>query len=118
MRLATLLLLASTLGFADTWSGVLVDSKCYASEQTNVNKDATTVDRDMNSELRYCSPSAKTKNFGLVLPNWDSLRFDSAGNAKAAELVRTTQKGSLLGVKVTGERSKNTIDVGAISAEK
>jgi hypothetical protein len=118
MRLATLLILASTLGFAGSWSGLLVDAKCYASEQTNVNKDATTVDRDMNGEIRYCSPGARTKSFGVVLPDWDSLKFDSAGNAKAAQLIRSAGKRSVLDVTVTGTQKKDRIEVSSLSAAK
>jgi len=118
MRLATLLMLASTLGFAESWSGLLVDSKCYANEQTNVNKDATTVDRDMNAEIRYCAPDAKTKSFGVVLLDWDSLKFDSAGNAKAAELVRSDGKRSVLDITVTGTQKKDGIGVSSLIATR
>ena len=38
----------STARFAGNWSELLVNSKCYASEESNRNKDPTTVDRDMN----------------------------------------------------------------------
>ena len=119
MRLATLLLLASPLAFADNWSGLLVDSKCYAAEQRNVNpKDETTVDRDMNEQIRYCRPDGKTKNFGIVLPDWNSLSFDAGGNAKAAELVRSSGKQKVLSVLVTGERKNSIIHVDSISPEK
>jgi len=94
MRLLTLLFLASALSLAQSWSGYLVDSKCYADEQANKNKDPGTIDGDMDLELRQCSPNARTKTFGVVLPDWDSLQFDAAGNAKAAEMIRNFGKGS------------------------
>ena|SRR5215469_16890507 len=116
MRLASLLFCASTIGFAGNWSGYLVDSRCYAIEQTNVSEDTTAVSRDMNGEVRYCSPNARTKKFAVVLNDWTSLKFDSAGNARASGLVRQAHKGFVFEVWVGGVRNKNTIKVGGISA--
>ena len=47
-RIVTLICLASTLSFAGTWSGLLVDSRCYEAEERNVNPTdtLTSVDRD------------------------------------------------------------------------
>jgi hypothetical protein len=88
MRMAALLCWSAALSLAGSWSGSLVDSKCYASEEHNVNPTDTLtyVDRDGNLEIRYCSPNKKTKSFTLVLPD-GSLNLDLAGNSKAAELV-------------------------------
>jgi hypothetical protein len=116
-RLAALLCLSSALGFAGSWSGALVDSKCYDAEQRNVNPTdtLTNVDRDGNREIRYCSPSAKTKLFAVVQSDGPSLKLDSAGNAKAAELVRNIGKKSPLAVAITGEINRDTIKVDSIS---
>jgi hypothetical protein len=120
MRLAVLLGLSSGLSFAGTWSGVLVDSKCYDAEERNVNPTdtLTSVDRDGNLEIRYCSPSAKTKSFAVVRSDGPSLHLDSAGNAKAAELVPKTRKKSRLAVAVIGEISGDTIKVDSIAIAK
>ena len=116
-RLAALLSLSSALSFGATWSGALVDSKCYDAEQRNVNPTdtLTNVDRDGNREIRYCSPSAKTKLFAVVQSDGPSLKLDSAGNAKAAELVRNIGKKSPLAVAITGEINRDTIKVDSIS---
>ena len=117
MRLAGLVYLTSALSFAGSWSGTLVDSKCFYSEERNVNPTDTMifVDRDMNLEIRYCSPSAKTRSFVIVQPDGLSFRLDSVGNAKAAELVRNTGKKSRIFVAISGELSKDTIKVDSIS---
>ncbi|MDR3699322.1 MAG: hypothetical protein P4L56_06780 [Candidatus Sulfopaludibacter sp.] len=119
-RLACLLFLASAPALADSWPGVLVDSKCYASEERNVNPadPTSTADRDMNLEVRYCSPSAKTKAFAVVRQDWSSLTFDAAGDAKAAELVRKVGRKPYFSVVVTGERTKDTINVTSITESK
>ena len=116
-RVTVLLGLAALLGFAETWSGSLVDSRCFAAEERNVNPTDTLiyVDRDGNREIRYCAPKAKTKFFAIVPPVGPALRLDPTGNAKAAELVRLTGKKSHWAVAVTGEINKDTIQVGSIS---
>jgi hypothetical protein len=117
LRAAALLCFSSGLGLAASWSGFLVDSRCFANRERNVNPTDTlsAVDRDQNSELRYCSPNAKTKSFALVQQDGSSFTFDPAGNAKAIELVRKAAKTSWIAVAVTGEAKKNTITVDSIS---
>ena len=117
IRLAALFCLSSALGFAEVWSGALVDSKCYAAEERNANPTdtLTNVDRDGNLEIRYCSPRSKTKSFAVVQADGTILSLDSAGNAKAAELVRTAGKRSLFFVALTGVRSSGGIRVDSIA---
>jgi hypothetical protein len=112
--------LASGLVYAESWSGALVDPKCFEALERNANPTDTLthVDRDTNQEIRYCSPNAKTKLFGIVEQDGTILRFDSTGNAKAAELVRPTHKNDRLHVVVTGEMSGRTIKVDSISGAR
>jgi hypothetical protein len=115
MRLTTLACLSATLTLAGSWSGVLVDSKCWDNEENNTRATSIYVDRDGNLEIRLCSPSPKTKSFAVVQQDGLSFNLDSAGDAKAAELVRKTGKKSLLTVAITGEMIKHTIKVDSIS---
>lgn len=117
-RIVTLICLASTLSFAGTWSGLLVDSRCYEAEERNVNPTdtLTSVDRDGNSEMRRCSPRMNTRSFTVVRSSGPSFKLDPEGNAKAAELVRITGKKSLYRVTVTGEMNKNAVKVDSIEA--
>ena len=112
--------LASGLVFAESWSGALVDPKCFEALERNVNPTDTLthVDRDTNQEIRYCSPNAKTKLFGIVEQDGTILPLDSTGNAKAAELVRTIHKKDRFDVIVTGEMSGKTIKVDSISVAR
>lgn len=77
MRLGILLLLTVMPSFADSWSGFLVNSTCYASEQDNANKNTTTTDRDMRSVVQYCAANAKTTHFALVLDGWSAIKLRS-----------------------------------------
>ena len=117
-RLAALFCLAAGLAFAESWSGTLVDAKCFAAEQRNSGPKDTLiyVDRDVNLEVRYCHPTAKTKTFGIVQPGGVLMNLDAAGNAKAADLVRQAGKTESLWVQVNGRQNRNTIDMNSLSA--
>ena len=108
---------ACALAFAEDWKGILVDSKCYGAEERNVNPTdtLTSVDRDRNQEIRYCSPNAKTKTFAIILPDGRDLRLDSGGDAKAADLVRKIGKRSMLEVSITGGVNGRKLRVDSIS---
>jgi hypothetical protein len=115
MVLAVLMCLSSTLGLAETWSGTLVDSKCWGFAENNTKDTSIYVDRDKNMEIRSCSPTAKTKSFAVVLPDGPNVKLDVEGNAKAAELIQKAGKASPITVSVTGETNRNTIKVDSIS---
>src|ERR1700722_19322658 len=119
VRVAALFCWSGVLSLAGSWSGSLVDSKCYASEERNVNPTDTStyVDRDGNLEIRYCSPNKKTKSFTLVLPD-GNFNLDPAGNAKASELVRRIGKRSPLVVVIRGEMAGKAIQVESISTAR
>jgi hypothetical protein len=115
MRLLSLLIGLSTVGFAGTWSGYLVDSRCYESQQNNVSADTTTVSRDMNVGLQQCRANLKTKRFTIVLNDWSVLKLDTAGNERAAAIVRHNPKRSALYcITVAGSRVKNMIVAGPV----
>lgn len=121
IALAALACLTAAPGFAQSVTGFLVDSNCYESVERNVDPWETNpyVDRDRDWEVRFCSPNRKTKSFSLVNHDGLSFKLDAAGNTKAAELVGSTRKKSLLEVSVTGEINKGGIKVSSIAiAEK
>jgi hypothetical protein len=115
--LALLFGLSATSAFAETWSGMLVNAKCYAAEQRNVNPldTETAVDTDKGAEIRYCAPKLKTKFFAVVERDGGALRFDPAGDAKAAAFVQSAGKQRMYAVAVTGQLSGKRIQVESIS---
>jgi hypothetical protein len=120
MRFTLLLLLASMPALAGTWSGFLVDSGCYAAEERNRNPADVlhSADSDMEYEIRYCSPTPKTRNFAVVGPEWNSMNLDSPGNTKAIDLIhRIVKRKTHVYVEVTGELKKDTIAVDSISTK-
>ena len=125
MRLAALACWSSALCFAGSWSGALVDSRCWDSQENNTRGTSIYVDRDGNLEIRLCSPGPKTRSFAVVLTDGNNLKLDAAGNAKAAELIldngkkdnskKDNGKKAQATVVVTGETSKDAIKVDSIS---
>jgi hypothetical protein len=120
IRMATLLLfacLAGTIARAHSWSGALVNAKCWDSEERNINPhdSLTNVDRDRGMEVRFCSPNAKTKSFALVDHDGYTFHLDVGGNAKAADLVRHAGKKPYYFVNITGQAGKRMVRVDSIS---
>jgi len=119
--LAALACLVAIPVFAESWSGYLVDAKCYDAEERSFDPFGTAppVSRDQNLEIRMCTPTSKTKLFAVVQPEaMKSFYLDAAGNTKAAGLVEGTGKQSLHKVTVTGEMFVHTIEVKSISNVK
>ena len=118
---AFIIFLMSTPAFAQSWSGYLVDSRCYDSEERSVNPfdDWPPFIRDKDLEVQLCTPSAKTKSFAVVAQNGStSFKLDPTGNEIARALVRKTGKKAFRKVTVTGEMSKNIVKVDSILAAK
>ena len=108
------------LGLAQTWSGYLVDAKCYQAEENNVNPFDPNFDANHNRgvEVEMCRPNAKTKSFAVVQTDGRSFRLDAAGNAKALDLVKSAVAKSGLRVSVSGPMHKDTVTVDSISPVK
>ena len=123
LRFAFLSCVISTLCFAESLSGWLVNSKCFSSIERNRGDVPSYVNWDVNGAIRYCSPTKKTKSFAIVSQN-DGLpfKFDAAGNEKAIDLgVNASRKfGYLVRVEGITRRkegviSRNTVTVQAIA---
>lgn len=111
----SLLCLASGLGFAGTWPGDLVDAKCYQALASNHNLSESPAVQDVSMEVRYCAPKASTRVFAIVRSDDVGVPLDSAGNARAAELVRQAHPKAPLYVVVSGEMHDHTMAVSSIS---
>jgi hypothetical protein len=90
-------LLAVTL-FAANWNGKLIDASCYSDK----------------NDASACPATSSTSAFALATADGAVLRFDDAGNTKAAEAVRAAEPGSAIEAEVTGEVRGNTIQVESV----
>lgn len=117
LGVAALICLAAMPAFANSWTGYLVDAGCYAAEERSVNPSFATnhAYRDTDMEIKSCTPSAKTKKFAVVVHSGYGFKLDPVGNAKAAEIIQQTGRKHPVQVVVTGEKSKDSIEVGSIS---
>ena len=110
LRLAFLLPLASVLTFAASWSGALVDSKCYTSalQNTSHGHPGST---DTKRAVRSCSPNQNTNSFSIVQQIGMTFNLDAGGNEKARALVLKEGKKTHFMVNVTGDLTDETIKV-------
>ncbi|MBV8843564.1 MAG: hypothetical protein JO307_12215 [Bryobacterales bacterium] len=117
MRFAALVCLIAAPVFAGTWSGVLVNSKCYDDLERSVGPWESGVDanRDRNYEIRYCRANARTTEFTVVQPDGRSYRLDATGAAQAAEIVRNGNPKWMFVVAVSGKLTDDTIAVDSVS---
>jgi hypothetical protein len=114
IRVAGLLFLFSTLGSAATWSGALVDAKCYAWFRGNTRTTLKFVDRNTAWMISYCAPTLKTGCFELVPEDGSTFPLDSYGNAQAWALVRKFRKRRILVVEVTGVKQGKDVVVSGV----
>lgn len=120
VQLVVFLGVLTSSSFARTWSGHLVDAKCYTTEEQNLNPTTTleNVNRDKVDEIRACPPKPTSKSFTIVDFDGQSVNLDPATNAKVSEFLRNTGKQQFYQVTVTGEMNGKAIRVDSISPGK
>lgn len=116
-RLGAFFFVAAGLVFGESWLGALVDAKCWAAMERDVGPTDSliNVDRDRGEEVRYCSPSAKTKSFEVVSQNNAIFELDAGGSAQASDVIHKAGKRPLYMVDVSGQKTKNTVPVSSIT---
>ena len=90
-------------GFAETWSGTVVDVMCKG--------------RDLASHTRECALDCAKSGFALVTADGKFLKFDEQGNAKALAALKKSSKDKDLKAKVTGTADGDVITVESIALE-
>ena len=88
---------------AETWKNAsLMDTMCAA-------KDAMKADPD--SHPTKCAIQCQGSGYGVLAADGTFLKFDKAGNDRAAADLKATKKTDHLRVTVEGERKGNEIQV-------
>lgn len=118
LRIAYLFCLLSLPGFAGSWSGWLVDSKCYRSIETNRGDIPSYVNWDVSGAIRYCSPNHKTMSFAIVQQDQSYFKLDPRGSLRAAELLTNSPHKALYLGTVRGNLNRHVITVEAISVAR
>ena len=118
LQVGFLIPLVSALSFAESWSGLLVDSDCYQGALRNTSHGAHPGSIDTRKILDMCAPSAASKSFEVVRTDGMSLKLDSNGSEKARELIMKAGKMSRYRVNVTGAATQDTLNLDSISISK
>jgi len=100
--------LLSTLAFAETWTGKLIDAKC-----SNPDKSA-----------KECDAGSSTTSFVLVVEG-KAYSFDSAGNKLAVEAIKNradraadpNNPKTQINAKVTGSMEGDTLKVATVEVQ-
>ncbi len=103
------LVVAVQFAAAQTWeNATLIDAMCATKAKVKANPDA---------HPRSCALQCAKAGYGILTADGSFLKFDSAGNAKAAELLQSTGKADHLRVKVSGERQGDQLAVQSLSLQ-
>ena len=78
MKISVLLCLAAAFGFAETWTGKLIDANC---------KQDPVAQKDSGSSAT-CAPKATTTVFAIQTADGKIYRLDNQGNSKAATAMK------------------------------
>lgn len=102
-RFAGMLFVFSTLAFAETWNGTLVDVMCK--------------NKDLASHTTKCAIGCSKSGYGLVLADGKFVKFDESGNAKALAALKATSKEKDLKAKITGTLDGDTVQVESVELQ-
>jgi hypothetical protein len=116
MRVILISALFCGIGYTQGWPGYLVDARCYASEEENVNHTQNGTDRNVGFEISFCHPTAKTRSFVFIQQDGNRFHLDSVGNVKAAQFVRANVREARGLVGISGTKTEGTIRVTSFSS--
>jgi hypothetical protein len=103
MRTFAIFSLFAGAAFAESWSGTVVDVMCKG--------------KDLAGHTRQCSLNCSKSGYGLVLGDGKFVKFDEGGNAKALNLLKSTNKEKDLKAKVSGSLHGDVIKVETIELQ-
>ena len=120
-KLGVTLCMAGAFCYAENLNGKLIDASCYDNSHPG-NTTATSSDHSSKGKLdKECAPSSSTNSFALETSGKKVYRFDSSGNAKAAEAMQAgTLKSDSDGdvhVSISGSRQGDTVKVDSIQGK-
>ena len=89
---------------------------------TETFKDVSVIDvncsskaaADPDAHTRECALKCQASGYGILTKEHKFLKFDSAGNTKVTEALKSSDKKDHLRVDVTGEVKGDTLEVSSI----
>lgn len=95
--------LFSAAAFGATLNGTLVDLNCKG--------------KDLAEHSKKCAMSCAKSGFGLVTADGKFVKFDEAGNTKALDALKASEKEKDLKATVTGTVDGDTMKVESVSLD-
>jgi len=99
----------AAMGYAENWTGKLVDAACHDRSQQNP------ADSKAKSEIAACEPTASTTSFAIQTADGKVYKLDASGNAKAATAMKGNPADKNPTATVSGTMEGQTVKVDSIS---
>jgi hypothetical protein len=99
----------ATLGYAESWTGKLIDAACHDRSQQNP------ADSKSKSEIASCEASVSTTSFALQTADGKVYKLDASGNAKASTALKGNPANKAPSAEVSGSMEGQTVKVDSIS---
>jgi hypothetical protein len=112
-KLGLALIAFATLGYADTWTGKLVDANC---SETSQNQPPAP-DSNGKTTIKSCAATPSTASFAIQTSDGKVYRLDPAGNSKAATAIRGNPDNKSPVATVSGALEGDILKVDSISVQ-
>lgn len=109
IKIGSLVCIAASFCFAETFTGRLVDSAC-------MNQQAQSESRHQKENA--CQPNTATTEFGIVTSSGEMLQLDANGNAQAQTDVKNATPNQPIMATISGSKSGNVVTVESIKTRQ
>jgi len=101
----------AAMGYAENWTGKLIDASCHDRSQQNP------ADSKENGDLATCAATASTTSFAIQTSDGKVYKLDASGNAKASTALKGNPNNSNATATVSGKMDGEIVKVDSISVK-
>src|ERR1044071_3394722 len=101
----------AAMGYAENWTGKLIDASCHDKGQQNP------ADSKQKSDLAACEATASTTSFAIQTSDGKVYNLDASGNAKAATALKGNPNNKNATATVSGTMEGQTVKEDSISVK-
>ena len=101
----------AAVGYAENWTGKLIDASCNDRSQQNP------AESKQNSDLASCAATASTTSFAIQTSDGKIYKLDASGNAKASTALKGNPDNKNATATVSGTMDGQTVKVDSISVK-
>ena len=110
-RLGLALGMFAAMGYAENWTGKLIDASCHDRSQQNPT------DAKQKSDLATGAATASTTSFAIETSDGKVYKLDASGNAKASTALKGNPDNKSATATVSGTMEGQTVKVDSISVK-